>query len=54
MWVLVPLRHRQVFSLAEANAALAEKVKNERERPYAGSPAPANRPAIVPGLRPCR
>ncbi len=28
MWVLAPLRHRQFFSLAEANAALAEKIED--------------------------
>jgi transposase len=35
MWVLAPLRHRQLFSLAEANAALAEKVEEFNNRPFA-------------------
>ncbi len=35
MWVLAPLRHRQLFSLAEANAALAEKVEELNNRPFA-------------------
>ena len=35
MWVLAPLRHRQFFSLAEANAALAEKVEEFNNRPFA-------------------
>ncbi len=35
MWVLAPLRHRQFFSLAEANAALAEKVEELNNRPFA-------------------
>ena len=34
-WVLAPLRHRQLFSLAEANAALAEKVEEFNSRPFA-------------------
>jgi len=34
-WVLAPLRHRQLFSLAEANAALAEKVAEFNNRPFA-------------------
>ena len=34
-WVLAPLRHRQLFSLAEANAALAEKVEEFNNRPFA-------------------
>jgi hypothetical protein len=33
MWVLAPLRHRQFFSLAEANAALAEKIEEFNNRP---------------------
>jgi pimeloyl-ACP methyl ester carboxylesterase len=32
MWVLAPLRHRQFFSLAEANAALAEKIEEWNNR----------------------
>src|SRR6201981_622301 len=35
MWVLAPLRHRQFFSLAEANAALAEKIAGWNTRPFA-------------------
>jgi len=35
MWVLAPLRHRQFFSLAEANAALAEKIEEWNNRPFA-------------------
>ena len=35
MWVLAPLRHRQFFSLAEANAALAEKIEEWNSRPFA-------------------
>jgi transposase len=35
MWVLAPLRHRQLFSLAEANAAIAEKVEEFNSRPFA-------------------
>jgi transposase len=34
-WALAPLRHRQLFSLAEANAALAEKVEEFNNRPFA-------------------
>jgi transposase len=34
MWVLAPLRHRQFFSLAEANAALAEKIEEWNSRPF--------------------
>ena len=33
--MLAPLRHRQLFSLAEANAALAEKVEEFNNRPFA-------------------
>ena len=35
MWVLAPLRHRQLFSLGEANAALAERVEDFNNRPFA-------------------
>src|ERR1700747_3865685 len=35
MWVLAPLRHRQFFSLAEANAALTEKIAEWNNRPFA-------------------
>ena len=35
MWVLAPLRHRQFFSLAEANAVLAEKVEEWNNRAFA-------------------
>src|SRR5271165_6197848 len=35
MWVLAPLRHRQFFSLAEANAAIAEKIEEWNNRPLA-------------------
>ncbi len=35
MWVLAPLRHRQLFSLTEANAALAERVEEFNDRPFA-------------------
>jgi transposase len=35
MWVLAPLRHRQLFSLGEANAAVAEKVEEFNNRPFA-------------------
>ena len=34
-WALAPLRHRQLFSLAEANAALAENVEEFNNRPFA-------------------
>lgn len=33
-WVLAPLRHCQFFSLAELNAALAEKLERYNERPF--------------------
>jgi transposase len=35
MWVLAPLRHRQLLSLGEANAALIEKVEEFNNRPFA-------------------
>src|SRR5258706_5772616 len=35
MWVLAPMRHGQFFSLAEANAALAEKIEEWNNRPFA-------------------
>ncbi len=35
MWVLAPLRHRQLFSLAEANGVLAEQVEQFNNRPFA-------------------
>src|SRR5205085_2933594 len=41
MWVLAPLRHRQFFSLAEANAALAEKIEEWNNRPFAPPRDPA-------------
>ena len=34
-WVLAPLRHRQFFSLAEANAAIVEKITAWNDRPFA-------------------
>lgn len=34
-WVLAPLRHRQFFSLAEANAAIDEKITEWNDRPFA-------------------
>lgn len=37
-WVLAPLRHRQFFSLAELNAAIAEQTKMLNERPFRGEP----------------
>src|ERR1700751_6488836 len=51
MWVLEPLRHRQFFSLAEANAALAEKGNARRtgcsgSPPDAGSDIPATAAAV--------
>jgi transposase len=38
-WVLAPLRHRQFFSLAEANAAVAEQVAQLNARPFRGESA---------------
>jgi transposase len=35
MWVLAPLRHRRLLSLDEANAALAEKIEELNNRPFA-------------------
>jgi transposase len=35
-WVLAPLRHRQFFSLAEADAAVAAKVAELNSRPFRG------------------
>jgi transposase len=47
MWVLAPLRHRQFFSLAEVNAALAAKIEERNNRPVRCAaprqPAPAVR-----------
>jgi transposase len=34
-WVLAPLRHRQFFSLAEANVAIVEKITEWNDRPFA-------------------
>ena len=38
-WVLAPLRHRQFFSLAELNAAIAEQTRQLNVRPFRGEPA---------------
>jgi hypothetical protein len=35
-WVLAPLRKRRFFSLAEVNAAIAERVASVNERPFRG------------------
>jgi transposase len=35
-WVLAPLRKRRFFSLAELNAAIAERVASVNERPFRG------------------
>ena len=37
-WVLAPLRHRQFFSLADLNAAIAERVAEVNARPFRGEP----------------
>ena len=37
-WVLAPLRHRQFFSLAELNAAIAEQTQKLNARPFRGEP----------------
>jgi hypothetical protein len=37
-WVLAPLRNRQFFSLAEANAAIAEQLAMVNDRPFRGQP----------------
>jgi len=37
-WVLAPLRNRQFFSLAEANAAIAVQLAMVNERPFRGQP----------------
>ena len=37
-WVLAPLRKRQFFSLAEANAAIAEQLAMVNDRPFRGQP----------------
>jgi transposase len=54
-WVLAPLRHRRFFSLAELNAAMAEKVAGLNARPFRGGPtsrgelfAAVERPALRP------
>jgi transposase len=49
MWVLAPLRHRQLFSLAEANAALAEKVEEFNNRPFA-APREGSRRALFEAI----
>jgi len=36
--ILAPLRHRAFFSLAEANAAIAERLRGLNERPFAKLP----------------
>jgi transposase len=48
-WVLAPLRHRQLFSLAEANAALAEKVEEFNNRPFA-SPREGSRRSLFEAI----
>ena len=37
-WILAPLRNRQFFSLAEANAAIAEQLAMVNDRPFRGQP----------------
>jgi transposase len=37
-WILAPLRKRQFFSLAEANAAVAEQLALVNDRPFRGQP----------------
>lgn len=37
-WVLAPLRHRQFFSLAELNAAIAEQTQKLNARPFRAEP----------------
>jgi hypothetical protein len=37
-WILAPLRKRQFFSLAEANAAVAEQLAIVNHRPFRGQP----------------
>ncbi|HUA94290.1 MAG TPA: IS21 family transposase [Acidimicrobiales bacterium] len=37
-WVLAPLRHRTFFSLAELNAAMAERVEEVNARAFRGEP----------------
>jgi hypothetical protein len=50
MWVLAPLRHRQLFSLAEANAALAERVEASNNRPFA-PPREGSRRALFEAIK---
>lgn len=38
-WVLAPLRHRQFFSLAELNLAIAGMTRELNSRPFRGEPA---------------
>src|SRR5229473_1847208 len=37
-WILAPLRKRQFFALAEANAAVAEQLALVNDRPFRGQP----------------
>jgi transposase len=37
-WILAPLRKRQVFSLAEGNAVIAEQLAMVNDRPFRGQP----------------
>ncbi len=37
-WILAPLRKRQFFSLAEANAAIGEQLAMVNDRPFRGQP----------------
>jgi transposase len=57
MWVPAPLRHRQFFSLAEANAALAEKIEESNNRPFA-PPREGSRRSLFEAIerdrRPCQ
>ena len=52
MWVLAPLRHRQFFSLAEANAALAEKIEEWNNRPFA-PPREGSRRSLFEAIERC-
>lgn len=54
-WVLAPLRNRRFFSLAELNAAIAERVASVNARPFRGDPTSRKdlfedleRPALEP------
>lgn len=48
-WVLAPLRHRQLFSLAEANTALRAQVEALNDRPFA-PPAEGSRRTLFEAI----